>query len=180
MIRHALTALVAGAGLVIAPAIWAQTAQAGSQSGNMTATAGGTHQWGHDYGLSKTDVKELQTALNNTGCNAGTPDGIIGHKTDAAMACAAQKKNVTNNDANQLFRALNLNFTTRDSTALGRVMTTSGGEVAPSASPSPGAMQNPSARSPSHPIRPTPTNPNQPAPTNPNQPAATNPNPSQH
>ena len=68
-----------------------------------------------DYGLTTDQTKQLQTALSQANCNPGPQDGIIGPRTRQAMNCARQKNNVTGNNPNDLFRSLNLSFTTADS-----------------------------------------------------------------
>jgi len=61
-------------------------------------------------GLSRSEVVQLQQALSNTGCDAGTADGVVGPKTRQAMQCARQQLGVSGNDNQALFQALNLNF----------------------------------------------------------------------
>ena len=72
---------------------------------------------GHrNYGLSQDQISQLQTALKQDNCNPGAIDGILGPRTRSAMACARRANNVTGNNPNDLFRSLNLGFTTADST----------------------------------------------------------------
>jgi peptidoglycan hydrolase-like protein with peptidoglycan-binding domain len=61
-------------------------------------------------GLSADQVKQLQTALNNNGCNAGPVDGVVGPRTQQGIACAMRKHNVQGQDLNALYRSLNLDF----------------------------------------------------------------------
>ena len=58
--------------------------------------------------LSKDQVQQLQTALNNDGCDVGTPDGILGANTLKGTQCSMKKHNVS--DLDSLYQALNLNF----------------------------------------------------------------------
>ena len=58
--------------------------------------------------LSRENVVQLQTALTNAGCDAGTADGVMGPRTRRAMACARQKNSVSSNE--ELYRSLNLDF----------------------------------------------------------------------
>ncbi|HET7565610.1 MAG TPA: peptidoglycan-binding domain-containing protein, partial [Gemmatimonadaceae bacterium] len=53
-------------------------------------------------------MKQLQTALDSLGCNAGPKDGIIGPKTRAAIACGEQKTSATG--LQDLGQKLNLNL----------------------------------------------------------------------
>jgi hypothetical protein len=71
-----------------------------------------------NYGLARDQVTQLQTALKQADCDPGPIDGVIGRRTRSAMNCARQKNNITGNNPNDLFRSLNLSFTTSDS--LGR------------------------------------------------------------
>ncbi|HEY2376496.1 MAG TPA: hypothetical protein VGH98_11030 [Gemmatimonadaceae bacterium] len=69
----------------------------------------------HNHGLTADQTKQLQTALSQANCNPGTADGIWGPRTQRAMNCARQKNNITGNNPNDVFRSLNLSFTTTDS-----------------------------------------------------------------
>ncbi|HET7458346.1 MAG TPA: peptidoglycan-binding domain-containing protein [Gemmatimonadaceae bacterium] len=75
-----------------------------------TGTARGRRASRSSMGLSSDQVMQLQTALTNAGCDAGTADGVLGPKTRRAMACARQKNSVTTNA--DLYRSLNLDFET--------------------------------------------------------------------
>lgn len=70
------------------------------------------------YGLTRDQITQLQTALQQNNCNPGPVDGVLGPRTRSAMACARQKNNITGNNPNDLFRSLNLGFTTPDSTGM--------------------------------------------------------------
>lgn len=69
-----------------------------------------------NLGLTTDQVKELQQAINNAGCNAGPVDGIIGRQTRAGIACVHHQKNISGNNLNDVFRELGLSFTASDST----------------------------------------------------------------
>jgi len=58
--------------------------------------------------LSRENIAQLQTALSNAGCDAGTADGIMGPRTRRALACARQKNNVSSDQ--ELYQSLNLDF----------------------------------------------------------------------
>lgn len=75
-----------------------------------------------NYGLTKDQISQLQTALQQSNCDPGAIDGVLGPRTRSAMACARQKNNITGNNPNELFRSLNLNFTAPDSTGMGGIM----------------------------------------------------------
>jgi hypothetical protein len=65
-----------------------------------------------EYALSDEQVRQLQQALQTAGCDPGTIDGVMGPRTRRAMTCARQEKGLTGNDPNELFRSLDLDFTT--------------------------------------------------------------------
>ena len=90
------------AGTAIAPS----TDASGARSGG-GASAGGM---GGAANLTRAQMRQLQTALNGAGCNAGRADGQMGRRTREAMACARQKNGISGNDDQALFRALGLSF----------------------------------------------------------------------
>lgn len=67
--------------------------------------------------LNHDQVTQLQTALQNMGCDPGTVDGVMGTHTRTAMSCARQKNNITVNDPRALYQSLNLNFSSSDTGA---------------------------------------------------------------
>lgn len=83
-------------------------------------TAGGEVALG--MGLDHSQVQQLQQALQSDGCDPGPADGVLGPRTRQAMACSRQKHDLTGRNANELFRTLNLPFTTPDSMGMGGVM----------------------------------------------------------
>jgi len=88
-----------------------------STRGRHQRTASGTigRASGRNYGLTRDQITQLQTALKQADCDPGPADGVLGPRTRQAMSCARQKNNITGNNPNDLFRSLNLNFTTADS-----------------------------------------------------------------
>ena len=64
--------------------------------------------------LTRDQVAQLQTALQQANCDPGAIDSVMGAHTRRAMNCARQKNNVTGNNPNDLYRSLNLDFATSD------------------------------------------------------------------
>lgn len=60
--------------------------------------------------LSKDQVKQLQTALNNDGCSVGTPDGVMGEQTRKGVQCSLDKHGIGSTNVDSLYKVLNLNF----------------------------------------------------------------------
>jgi hypothetical protein len=69
------------------------------------------------FGLSTDQVKELQQAINQNGCNAGPADGQFGHATREGIECIRHAKDIKSRNINDVLRALNLSFTASDSMA---------------------------------------------------------------
>jgi hypothetical protein len=69
------------------------------------------------FGLSSDQVKELQQAINQNGCNAGSADGQFGRQTREGIDCIRHAKNIQSRNINDVLRALNLSFTASDSMA---------------------------------------------------------------
>lgn len=84
--------------------------KAGAAAGAVKGTASSAALHTKLATLSKDQVKQLQTALTNDGCNAGTADGLVGQKTVTAVQCGLQKHNISGTDLDALYKALNLNF----------------------------------------------------------------------
>jgi hypothetical protein len=68
-----------------------------------------------NHGLTADQTKQLQTSLRQASCDPGPVDGRWGPRTQQAMSCARQKNNISGNNPNDVFRSLNLSFTTSDS-----------------------------------------------------------------
>ena len=64
--------------------------------------------------LTRDQVAQLQTALQQANCDPGAIDSVMGAHTRRAMSCARQKNNITSNNPNALYRALNLDFANSD------------------------------------------------------------------
>lgn len=61
-------------------------------------------------GLTSAQVRQLQTALNDSDCNAGPVDGVVGAQTRQGIACAMKKNSVPKGDMGALYRSLDLDF----------------------------------------------------------------------
>lgn len=72
-------------------------------------------QTAHNPGLTMSQVKQLQQAINASGCDAGTADGMWSTKTEQGVQCVRQQKNIQGTDINDVLKALNLNFTVKGS-----------------------------------------------------------------
>lgn len=77
-------------------------------------------------GLTHEQMHQLQQALKDDGCYSGRVDGVIGPATRRAIACSRKKHDLTGNNVNELFRAINLDVTLDDSTGMGGVMKSGG------------------------------------------------------
>lgn len=60
--------------------------------------------------LSKDQVKQLQAALRKQGCYSGTPDGMTGPGTQAAIECGLRKYQLTPSNMSGLYEKLGLKF----------------------------------------------------------------------
>jgi hypothetical protein len=67
------------------------------------------------FGLTTDQVKELQQAINQNGCNAGQADGQFGRQTREGIDCIRHAKNIQSRNINEVLRSLNLSFTATDS-----------------------------------------------------------------
>ena len=74
------------------------------------------------WGLSTTEIRELQQALQNIDCYDAEIDGIIGPITRRGIGCAMRHHNITGSDPNELRQALGLNFQIDANAGLGAVM----------------------------------------------------------
>ena len=68
----------------------------------------------HGQRLTRDQVAQLQTALQQASCDPGAIDSVMGAHTRRAMNCARQKNNITGNNPSDLYRALNLDFANAD------------------------------------------------------------------
>jgi peptidoglycan hydrolase-like protein with peptidoglycan-binding domain len=108
-------------GMLLAQADTSRTRGRDSTRGRMEQSSAGSIGR-RNYGLNRDQIMQLQTALRTANCNPGAIDGVMGPRTRSAMACARRQNNITGNNPNELFRSLNLGFTTPDSTGMGGVM----------------------------------------------------------
>lgn len=99
--NRAMQAQTPGATSEAKPEVMPARQQAASSPGRRASS-------GRRTTLSRENIAQLQTALTNAGCDAGTADGIMGPRTRRALACARQKNNVST-DA-ELYQSLNLDF----------------------------------------------------------------------
>src|SRR5438270_4215574 len=88
-----------------------RSARQQSSSGSIGRNANGGQR------LTRDQVGQLQTALQQANCDPGTIDSVMGPHTRRAMNCARRQNNLTGNNPNDLYRALNLNFANSDSTS---------------------------------------------------------------
>lgn len=63
-----------------------------------------------NLGLTSTQVRQLQRALADQGCQPGPIDGLLGPRTRQAIECVEQRHNLTEGDQNELLRVLNVGF----------------------------------------------------------------------
>lgn len=83
--------------------------------GRQQQTSSGTIDRGErGQRLTRDQVAQLQTALQQANCDPGAIDSVMGSHTRRAMNCARRKNNITGKDANALYRALNLDFANSD------------------------------------------------------------------
>jgi hypothetical protein len=83
-------------------------------TGRQHTSSGSIGQSMRGQRLSRTQVGELQSALQQANCDPGTIDSVMGARTRSAMRCARKQNNITSNNPNDLYRSLNLNFANSD------------------------------------------------------------------
>lgn len=66
-----------------------------------------------NLGLSSDQVKELQKAINDNGCDAGPVTGTIDAATQKGIDCIREAKNIQSTDINDVLQALGLSFTAK-------------------------------------------------------------------
>lgn len=74
------------------------------------------------WGLSTTEIRELQQALQGIDCYDGEIDGIIGPITRRGIGCAMRHHSIAASDPNELTRALGLSFQIDANAGIGAVM----------------------------------------------------------
>jgi peptidoglycan hydrolase-like protein with peptidoglycan-binding domain len=66
---------------------------------------------GHpNFGFSSEQAIELQQALTRSGCDVGTPDGVVGQRTMTAIQCFRDQRNLAAADFESVLTALNVSF----------------------------------------------------------------------
>src|SRR6058998_1605164 len=101
-----------------------RSARQQSSSGSIGRNANGGQR------LTRDQVGQLQTALQQANCDPGTIDSVMGARTRKAMNCARQNNHITGNNSSDLYRALNLNFSNSDSASGSAGASTRGGTSA--------------------------------------------------
>lgn len=74
------------------------------------------------WGLTTSQITQLQQSLQRIDCYDAEIDGLIGPRTRAGIACAKRHHNVTGEDPNELLRALGLDFEVDAKAGLGAIM----------------------------------------------------------
>ena len=87
--------------------------------GRQQTSSGAIERASRGRRLSRDQVAQLQTALQQANCDPGTIDSLMGAHTRRAMSCARRKNNITGNNPNDLYRALNLDFASSDTATTG-------------------------------------------------------------
>jgi hypothetical protein len=89
------------------------------RAGRQQTSSGSIGQSSRGQRLSRDQVGQLQTALQQANCDPGTIDSVMGARTRRAMNCARKQNNITGNNNDELYRSLNLNFANSDTGATG-------------------------------------------------------------
>jgi|1185.fasta_scaffold51425_1 hypothetical protein len=87
------------------------------RAGRQQTSSGSIGQSSRGQRLSRDQVGQLQTALQQANCDPGTIDSVMGARTRRAMNCARKQNNITGNNNDDLYRSLNLNFANADTGA---------------------------------------------------------------
>ena len=85
------------------------------RSGRQQTSSGAIGRTSRGRRLTRDQVAQLQTALQQANCDPGAIDSVMGAHTRRAMNCARKKNNITGNNPNDLYRSLNLDFANSDS-----------------------------------------------------------------
>ena len=88
-------------------------------TGTQTTTSNGqlAAPSAQNMGLTSDQVKQLQSAISSAGCTSVQVTGTIDQQTKDGVACVRQKKNLQGKSFNDVLAALNLPFTSPDSSA---------------------------------------------------------------
>ncbi len=113
--------------LAIVPAVLAAQADSSrmrdttrGRAGRQQTSSGSIGQSARGRRLTRSQVGQLQSALQQANCDPGTIDSVMGAHTRSAMNCARKQNNITGNDPNALYRALNLDFANSDTAGVRR------------------------------------------------------------
>jgi hypothetical protein len=90
-----------------------------ARSGRQQTSSGAIGRSATGRRLTRDQVAQLQTALQQANCDPGAIDSVMGPHTRRAMNCARQKNNITGNNPNDLYRSLNLDFANSDTVSTG-------------------------------------------------------------
>jgi hypothetical protein len=69
-----------------------------------------------NFGLTTDQVKQLQKAINDNGCNAGDVTGVVDDATREGIQCIRDAKEIESTDINEVLKALGLPFTAGSTT----------------------------------------------------------------
>jgi len=69
-----------------------------------------------NFGLTTDQVKQLQKAINENGCNAGDVTGVVDDATREGIQCVRDAKGIESTDINEVLKALGLPFTAGSTT----------------------------------------------------------------
>jgi hypothetical protein len=64
-----------------------------------------------NFGLTTDQVKQLQKAINDNGCNAGDVTGTVDDATREGIQCIREARGIEGTDINEVLKALGLPFT---------------------------------------------------------------------
>ena len=96
--------------------------QVGAESRGSVETARRGRRARTTWGLTTSQITQLQQSLQSIDCYDAAIDGVIGPRTRAGIACARRHHDVTGEDPNELLRALGLDFEVDAKAGLGAVM----------------------------------------------------------
>lgn len=80
-----------------------------SAAGRLGPAMGATNA----LGLTEEQTKELQSAINAAGCDAGPANGMLTEKTRSGIECVRKQRRLQGTDLNDVLKSLGLPFTTK-------------------------------------------------------------------
>lgn len=80
-----------------------------SAAGKLAPSMGATNA----LGLTMDQTKELQNAINASGCDAGPATGMLTDKTHSGIACVRKERHIQGTDLNDVLKSLGLPFTAK-------------------------------------------------------------------